>query len=107
MKVLEVVHSRINYRFEYLEQSKVIEVVKADVPTYKIKVKLAGDSYAFECDCPGSVWHEHCWHVDGDIDKGGFYPGALDILFQPTINEPWAEWAEEAGRMKYDNHERH
>ena len=105
MKVLEVTHKGIEYKFEYLEHSSVIEVIKADVPYYRITVAVdtSKNGYEFWCNCPGSIWHQHCWHIDGDLKDGGLYAGPLDVLFQPTINEPWAEWAEEAGRMKYAN----
>jgi len=93
MKVLQIEHKGLLYSFEYMEQSDIILVVKDNIPVYQIKINwsLAADEQ-FICNCPGSVWHQKCWHTS-------VIP---QLIAQPSINEPWCEWAEEARRMKND-----
>ena len=85
MKVLKITHKGIKYEFRLLERSHRIEVFKAGDQTYIIK---SGSGF-FSCNCPGARYHKKCWHVT--------IIGALKA--QPTINEPWAECAEQAGEF--------
>lgn len=88
MKLLNVSHNKKDYEFRLLESCRVIEVTKADVFTYILKWSVS----LFRCNCPGSVYHGKCWHssIIGQLKD------------QPTITEPWADIAEEAGRMQYE-----
>lgn len=106
MKTYSIVHKGIDYSFEYMENSKVIVVVKGDIPTYEIKVLNSAGTVTFECNCPGSVWRGHCWHVDGDHkNTEPSYGGPWDILERESLpNEPWVEWAEEAAMMQKEKH---
>ena len=88
MKILEITRKSIDYEFRLLEQCRVIEVSKGGHFTYEIRWKTS----FFQCSCPGARYHGKCWHCT--------MIGALKK--QVTINEPWAEWAEEAGRMMYE-----
>ncbi len=83
MKQLFIYHNELQYEFRLLEQSNVIQVIKADVLTYEMKV---GRQPFFICNCPGSVFRGKCWHL-------GY---VKDLLSMPSINEPWTQWAEEA-----------
>ena len=87
MKLLKVIHNNINYEFRLLESVRVIEVIKGGKLTYLIKWATT----FFRCNCPSGVYRKYCWHTDmvGLLKK------------QPSIKEPWAEWAEEAGGMEY------
>ena len=87
MKILNVSHNKKDYEFRLLEQSRVVEVTKADVFTYTLKWSVS----LFRCNCPGNTYHGHCWHSEM----------ISQLKQQPSINEPWAEIAEEAGRMMY------
>lgn len=88
MKILNVSHKSKDYEFRLLEQSRVIEVTKAGRFHYLMKWSVS----LFVCDCPGAVFHKQCWHTD-----------MIRLLKQQqSITEPWAEWAEEAGRIRYE-----
>ena len=92
MKLLTIIHKNISYEFRLLESVHVIEITKGDKFTYLIRWSVS----FFNCNCPGSTYHHKCWHTN-----------MISLLKQqPSIDEPWAEWAEEAGRMMYSNNER-
>ena len=84
MKLLNVSHKSIKYEFRLMERSMVIQVTKADTFAYLIKLK----SGLFYCNCPGAVYYRKCWHVS-------VIP---TLVSMPSVEEPWAEWAEDAAR---------
>jgi len=86
MKVLTKQHNGILYEFELLESARIIDVVKAGVPTYEMRWSTS----LFVCNCPGSVYHRKCWHTSV----------IAELKAQPSITEPWAEWSEDAGKMR-------
>ena len=87
MKSLTTNHNGIKYEFRLLEQYRVIEIIKGEELTYHIKWKVG----YFYCNCPSGFYRRRCWHL-GMINKINQYP---------SIQEPWAEWVEDAGRMMY------
>jgi len=87
MKILVVNRRNIQYEFRLLELAQVIEITKAGVLSYI----AVGRSGLFHCNCPGAKFHKKCWHTS--MIRG--------LMSQPSIEEPWAEWAEEAGEMQY------
>ena len=87
MKKLLTIHNGVEYEFRLLEAVRVIEVIKGGRFTYTIRWA----SSFFRCDCPGGVYRGKCWHL-AMITKLKQYP---------SIEEPWALWAEDAGRMQY------
>jgi hypothetical protein len=88
MKILIVTHKDINYEFRLLEQSNIVEITKGNLLTYIMR----RSGYLFSCSCPGAKYHGKCWHR-----------GMLKFLRkQKSINEPWAEWAEEVGIENYE-----
>lgn len=95
MKVIEVVHNNIEYELRLLEEAGVVQVMKAGIHLYTIRV----DHQPFICDCPGGKYHKKCWHIDGDLSAG--YTGIDEFEMVPSLTEPWCQWAEEAGRMSY------
>jgi len=82
MKVAEKEHNDILYRFEFYEQSNIIDIYKENILTYKINVSKHNKIL---CNCPGFIYHRRCWH--------SIY--ALIVLMSKSIKEPWAEWAED------------
>lgn len=87
MKLLQVSKAGIEYEFRLLEQSRVVEITKGDCFTYLMKWSVS----LFHCDCPGSRYHHKCWHSN-----------MITLLKrQPSVQEPWAKWAEDAGVMMY------
>jgi len=89
MKLLTVNYRNLTYEFRLLEQSSVVEIYKESKFTYLINLSTKLP----KCNCPGAVFHKKCWH-----------PEMVPLLNnQETIKEPWSQWAEEAGRMKYEN----
>ena len=85
MKQLHTWHNRLPYTFEWYQSTGEVLVIKNGQFAYTIKA-WAG---FFVCSCPGNRYHHKCWHTS----KIGW------LKQQPTIEEPWAEWAEEARRM--------
>lgn len=81
MRLLNVSHKGINYEFRLLELSGLVQVIKGNLLTYEMRLK----GHLFVCNCPGYKYHQKCWHRT-IINQ---------LLTQPTINEPWAWWAEE------------
>ena len=81
MKRLILKHKDINYEFRYLELSNLIQIIKDNYLTYEMYAR----GNLFICSCPGYKYHQRCWHRTM-INQ---------LLTQPTINEPWAWWAEE------------
>ena len=87
MKLLQVSKAGIDYEFRLLESSRVIEVTKGDCFTYLMKWSVS----LFHCNCPGARFRHKCWHTN-----------MIALLKQqPSIDELWAEWSEEAGLMMY------
>lgn len=86
MKILETIHKHKMYEFRYLEESKLVQISKEGVFHYRI----SSASGQFVCNCPGSIYHNKCWHMT-------MLP---QLLTQPSVNEPWAQWAEDAERIK-------
>lgn len=89
MKLLTVTHNNISYEFRYLESVRVIEISKGDRFAYFMK----WTGRFFYCNCPGARYHHKCWHTRM----------VKLLLMQDDNFEPWTEWAEEAGRMTYEN----
>lgn len=87
MKLLKVNKNNINYEFRLLESVRVIEISKGGLFTYLIK----WTGRLFYCNCPGSRYHHKCWHVNM----------VKLLMSQQSIDEPWAEWSEDAGLMVY------
>lgn len=87
MKQLFIYHNSIQYEFRLLEQSNIVQIIKADVLTYLMKLNHRS---FFVCNCPGSIYHGRCWH----------YSYISNLLSMPSINEFWAQIAEEAEVMK-------
>ena len=87
MKVLTLNRRNIQYEFRLLESARVVEIAKAGVLSYI----AVGRSGLFYCNCPGAKFHKKCWHTS-TIRR---------LMSQPSIEEPWAEWAEEAGEKQY------
>ena len=87
MKTLTVNRKDMSYEFRLLESARVVEITKAGVLSYV----AVGRSGLFHCNCPGAKFHKKCWHTSM----------IRRLLSQPSIEEPWAEWAEEAGGMQY------
>lgn len=86
MKKLTVIRGGYVYEFELLERARLIDVIKAGVPSYEIRWSAG----LFICNCPGSRYHHNCWH-----------PSVIaELKTQPSITEPWAEWAEDAGMIR-------
>lgn len=90
MKTLEVKHKGLTYRFEFFESTGEVSVLKEGKPTYTIVFEKR--SKQWNCDCPGAVHHGYCWHRSV----------MLQLLNQPSIAEPWAEWAEEASTLRME-----
>ena len=89
MKVLFTNHNSMLYEFHYYSSTDRIEVAKAGLWTYTMKRQRSG---LFVCNCPGGVYHGHCWHTK-----------MVKLLMDSEdINEPWCQWAEEYEReMKH------
>ena len=64
-------------------------MIKGGKLTYLIKWATS----FYRCSCPSGHYRKYCWHVDmvGLLKK------------QASINEPWSEWAEEAGAIQYSS----
>jgi hypothetical protein len=90
MKILNIEHNGISYEFRLLEMSQVIEIIKESKVTYLIKPSERKHG-AFRCNCPGQIYHHHCWHEDQ----------IRPLLDSISVDEPWASWSEEAGSMQY------
>lgn len=89
MKLLNVSHKGIQYEFRLLERTRIVEVTKAGVFHYVMKWDGSG---LLRCSCPGATYHKKCWH-----------PTVVhNLLASHSINEPWTEWAEEAGEVMYE-----
>jgi len=85
MKRILTTHKNIPYEFRFLERTRTVQIIKADVITYQIKWSVS----LFICSCPGSRFYKKCWHLE-----------MIPILKSlPSVTEPWAEWAEEAEEM--------
>jgi hypothetical protein len=91
MKLLTISHNGLDYEFRLLEQSNLIQITKGDNLTYKPNYTMSVKRGYFECNCNGSKYHKKCWHLTM-IPK---------LFAQPTVQEPWAEWAESAMRGDY------
>lgn len=89
MKIWETKHKNLTYRFELYESTGEVFVFKdnASKPTYILTHSRNGN---WLCDCPSGHYNKYCWHED-EIPL---------VLLQPSIAEPWAEWAEEASEMR-------
>jgi len=87
MKILIVNRKDISYEFRLLESARVVEITKTGVLSYI----AVGRSGLFYCNCPGAKFHKKCWHTSM----------IRRLLTQPSIEEPWTEWAEEAGVVQY------
>ena len=89
MKIHTTQHKDLIYRFELYESTGEVLVLKGntDKPTY---ILTRGRNGNWLCDCPAGTYRKYCWHED---------EMAL-VLLQPSIQEPWADWAEEASRMR-------
>jgi len=75
-------HKGIEYEFRYLELSRLVQITKGDTFTYEMRLK----GRLFVCNCPGYKYWGKCWHRS-----------VIDELLQvPTVDEPWAWWAEKA-----------
>jgi len=85
MKMLIVTHKNIPYEFRFFESTRTVLIFKDGRFTYHIKFNRT----FWKCSCPGARFHGKCWHVTmiGELKR------------QPSIDEPWALWAEEAERM--------
>lgn len=90
MKVLEVKHKGLSYKFEFFETTGEVSVLKEDKPTYIIVFEKKSQQWV--CDCSGAVYHGNCWHRDA----------IFKLLSQPSIKKPWAEWAEEASTLRME-----
>lgn len=88
MKLLTLTHNNINYEFRFLHQSKVIEIIKGDKFAYLMK----WTGRLFLCNCPSFYYRKRCWHMK---------MVRLLAMQEDVAEEPWIEWAEEAGRMVY------
>jgi len=88
MKVWTTQHKGLIYRFEFFETTGEVCISKDGKHTYTIH--YIRRSKLWTCDCPAGRHHDFCWHR----------LALAQILSQPTIDEPWAQWAEEASRMR-------
>lgn len=86
MKLLNISHGGLDYEFRLLELSNIIQITKGDNLTYRPNYIIEVRNNYFECNCPGSKYHGKCWHMTM-IPK---------LFAQSSVQEPWAEWAEEA-----------
>ena len=87
VKLLSIQRNNLIYEFRLLEACNVIEVSKGKVFTYTI----TKPGKYFRCTCPGSRYHGKCWHLEM----------VRSLMSQGSVDEPWTEWAEEAGVMQY------
>lgn len=91
MKLLTTTHNGLSYEFRLLELSNVIQVDKETNQSYRPNYTIEVKGGYFECNCPGSRYHRKCWHTT-----------MIPKLFnQPSCQEPWCEWAEEANVHQY------
>uniref|UniRef100_A0A6M3K8K1 SWIM-type domain-containing protein n=1 Tax=viral metagenome TaxID=1070528 RepID=A0A6M3K8K1_9ZZZZ len=88
MKLLMFIHKWKLYEMRLLESTSEIQITKHGVYSYSIH-NVKGRWY---CDCWGFRRHHKCHHMT-HIDE---------LLQQPTVNEPWAQWAEEAAQEQED-----
>ena len=90
MKQLLTIHKDLVYEFVLYERTRTIQVYKdnlqSQASTYSITPK--GDSW--NCDCPSGFHRGRCWHKNM----------VSMLIEQPSIEEPWVEWAEEAEEMR-------
>ena len=92
MKVWTTKHNGLTYRFELLESTGEVCVFKGETeePTYHLIRSRDG---GWLCDCLSGYYRKYCWHED-EMPL---------VLSQPSITEPWADWAEEAAIMRRIN----
>ena len=90
MKTLSVKHNNLDYQFEFFETTGEVSVVKDGKHTYTIVWEKPTQSWI--CDCPGARYHGYCWHRDV----------LTSLLTKPSLEEPWAQWAEEASVMRME-----
>lgn len=82
MKLLLIKHKGQMYQFRLMEESSKILIIKGNEMKYTMSV---GKNGCFDCNCPGSTYHGHCWH--NRMVK--------PLLNMPIMDMPWCEWAEE------------
>lgn len=90
MRILHLERKGYSYEFRYYDLTNEVEIYKDGKFIYHV--------LGSQCNCPGAVYNHKCWHISGDLSIG--YNGIGDVKTQPKINEPWAEWAEEAKQMQ-------
>lgn len=88
MKLVAIEHRGLDYVFQLVESTNQIHVYKSTLPAYTL-TKLK-ELNVWLCDCPGQRYHNHCWHETA----------VQTLLREPSVEEPWAKWAEDAEVMK-------
>jgi hypothetical protein len=88
MKVWKTQHKGLTYEFQFFETTGEVSISKNSKPTYTIV--LNHQQKTWQCNCPSGTYRGYCWHRTK----------IFVVLSQPSITEPWAEWAEEASGMR-------
>lgn len=88
------IHNNILYAFREHERAGVITVTKQEEKEKYLVYLLKDDKLV--CSCPGFLYRSYCWHTT--------FIEATHKHWEP-INEPWAEWAEDAMVMRMSRKE--
>ena len=89
MKELKTIHKDIPYLFRLYEKVSEIDVFKNGLATYSMVEERSG---LIRCTCPGSTYHNECWHK-GIVQK---------LRKQSPLKTLWAKWGEEAAVMRWE-----
>lgn len=87
MQEAETERNSTKYKFVYLEKEKTIIVWKDDKMEYLIRVNSEAKKRIY-CNCPGSIFHKHCFHED-------FSKETFDFSRKVKPKNLWKQWQEE------------